>query len=65
MPGAAEPSLPELLAEIVAGSIGSLNVAMIEPAGSTFAAAATGTVEVIVGGVVSTGGVVLNTTSTQ
>jgi hypothetical protein len=54
-----------VLDEIVAGSIGSLKVAVTGVAGSTFVWAAAGNRVAIVGAVVSAGGVVVKTTSTQ
>ncbi len=59
------PSDPVVLEEMVTGSIASLNVAVIALAGSTPVAEVAGNFDVTVGGVVSAGGVVTKTTSTQ
>jgi hypothetical protein len=59
------PSPPVVLEEIVLEFIASLKVAVIGVAGSTFVAPAAGKRDVMVGGVVSTGGVAVNTTSAQ
>ncbi len=66
MPAAgAPPSAEPVLDEIVAGSIASLKVAVTGVAGSTLVWPTAGNLELIVGAVVSGGGVVAKTTSTQ
>ena len=54
-----------VLAVMVAGSTGSLKVAVSEVVTLTLVAPAAGLIVVTVGGVVSVGNVVANTTSTQ